>query len=99
MAIFWPMPGKPYGPCRKPCRHSKCRQMRADAKATCDLCGKPIGWDTLFYRGDVTFGGARVGFRHFRCVQDVRSQERAAAVAQHNTDAADFRRRIGKGKK
>lgn len=49
-AIENPPPGSTYGPCIWPCPHRDCAEMREDAEQKCELCQKPIGYETKFYR-------------------------------------------------
>lgn len=42
-------PGKPYGPCKKPCNHKDCAKARADSAHLCRFCQKPIGYDGRIY--------------------------------------------------
>lgn len=68
-AATLPKPGTEYGPCAKECEHTDCAHTRRMAKSTCTICGKPIGYDTRFYRskdGDPTDGP----WDHARCVED-----------------------------
>lgn len=45
-----PRPGTEYGPCLKACEHLDCAETRRMALAKCDICGKPIDFETRFYR-------------------------------------------------
>ena len=50
-----PAPGKivrgiEIGPCVESCAHTDCKQTRTQASALCTTCGKPIGYETLFYQ-------------------------------------------------
>lgn len=38
------------GPCAEPCKHIDCAACRSIAATDCVYCGKPIGYDTAFYR-------------------------------------------------
>lgn len=43
-------PGTAFGPCEGECFHVDCEETRRMAAAECLICGKPIGYDTRFYR-------------------------------------------------
>jgi hypothetical protein len=45
-------PGTKVGPCLEPCKHRDCAETRRMAESACTICGKPIGYDTRFYRDD-----------------------------------------------
>lgn len=47
-----PNPGTKYGPCVGGCEHKGCVESRGIAVAKCDLCKKPIGYDTLYFQHD-----------------------------------------------
>lgn len=49
-----PRPGTSHGPCARPCTHPMCVQMRAVAEAPCNICFRPIGYDTLHSWADET---------------------------------------------
>lgn len=57
-----PRPGTRYGPCRPPCEHTDCAATRRIAEGNCPACGKPIGYDKLFYQTDN-------GYEHAYCVE------------------------------
>lgn len=63
-------PGTNVGPCAEPCHHHDCAEMRGMAAALCVYCGKPIGYDTRFYRE----GHTGNSLAHAEC-----SEEAAAA--------------------
>ncbi len=46
-------PGDQYGPCLdENCEHTDCAASRAQAATLCGSCGKPIGYEHLFYQRD-----------------------------------------------
>lgn len=47
-----PAPGTEFGPCAEACAHRDCNVTRADAAKLCNVCTKPIGYNTLFFQED-----------------------------------------------
>lgn len=46
-----PKPGTEFGPCLdEKCGHIDCNSTRKQAKTECDICGKPIGYETRMYQ-------------------------------------------------
>ena len=43
-------PGTKYGPCKTDCKHKDCAQTRTMADTPCRICGKTIGYNTLFFQ-------------------------------------------------
>lgn len=58
-----PAPGTKLGPCVTKCNHVDCGLTRKDAEVECRKCGKPIGFDTAYYR----IGGAAADLVHEAC--------------------------------
>lgn len=42
--------GKEIGPCVGTCEHRDCAATRRQAESACVKCGKPIGYETPFFR-------------------------------------------------
>lgn len=61
-AISLPEPGSEYGPCDRDadCQHIDCVATRDAAAEACQICGKPIGYNTRYYSGP----------KHARCLED-----------------------------
>ena len=54
-AIYLPIPGTKYGPCKEACEHTDCKATREDAQRLCIHCGEPMGYDRAIYlRGEDT---------------------------------------------
>ena len=54
-------PGSEAGPClleagQEVCPHFDCKLTRADAAAPCQICSKPIGYETRFYLAPEAIG-------------------------------------------
>lgn len=54
------------GPCVEPCKHKDCAECRVIVAAECVYCGKPIGYDTNFYRESDT---PVVNYSHALCAE------------------------------
>ena len=61
-------PGTKYGPCEDRCHHSDCAETRRMAKVLCGICGKPIGYNTDFYKADGDTDYTKL--EHAECVYD-----------------------------
>ncbi len=61
-----PRPGEEFGPCHNErCGHVDCEANRKIAKANCETCGKPIGYDRHFFQSD---GWTK--FEHAACLME-----------------------------
>ena len=59
-----PAPCTTYGPCATTCEHRDCAETRRAATTACVYCGRPIGYEALFYReGDSNLS-------HATCAED-----------------------------
>ena len=71
-----PQPGTKLGPCAHTdhyghlCIHMDCREMRETADAECVYCGKPIGYDTRYYRETEDSVRPLVNYSHARCAEE-----------------------------
>ena len=59
-------PGTEAGPCTEPCEHFDCKMARADAASPCQICGKPIGFETRHY---LAAGAIGRQFVHALCLE------------------------------
>lgn len=48
-AYALPAPGTEHGPCSGECIHRDCASSRKEAEKPCDVCGEPVGYETLIY--------------------------------------------------
>lgn len=67
-----PKPGSKYGPCLTPCHHRDCALSMSTAVSICRLCGKPIGYETRYYRDEQLGSGEWV---HAYCFEDAVERE------------------------
>lgn len=76
-----PKPGTQYGPCEAvkgangivlSCGHADCQASRIMAASICSLCGRPIGYETRYYRN-----GER-GYDHAACREDAADRKAGA---------------------
>ena len=51
-AVMIERPGVGLGPCLK-CEHEDCAENRQLAASRCDICKKPLGYDTKFFMDPV----------------------------------------------
>lgn len=42
--VQFPFPGSDLGPCKGPCQHFSCNDIKRDADMPCQHCGKPLGY-------------------------------------------------------
>ena len=67
-------PGTEYGPCTDDCEHRDCAYTRWQAASLCTICGKPIGYDTRYYRDAPADEGTRdqysMKFCHALCFEE-----------------------------
>ncbi len=61
-----PAPGTELGPCEPSCEHRDCANTRRMAAINCGICGKPIGYETNFYKADDDEGYTKL--EHALCV-------------------------------
>lgn len=99
-----PKPGSKLGPCKKACSHRDCDESRFIATfCMCRFCGKPIGYETRFYRDPQADAPATPSDRrwvHADCFEDASDRELASACAavldpmpvDDETAGANFRR-------
>lgn len=68
-----PAPGTELGPCKDGCQHIDCGMMRREADQDCRLCGKPIGFETRYYKDPDPMRTG--GVVHARCLEAEIEQE------------------------